>query len=134
MFMNVVREAPNLSNATTTNEYGNIQLGPNMWPLIQLIDFSADGNIDIVYNRAGADEVVNLVYTDGAEGLSFDKDVYGLKHEVGVTLTDWNLNIDPTDKTVGPLVHYQPTQHYSINYLMRMVQQTPQVLQVLTDV
>jgi hypothetical protein len=98
MIMNVVREAPNLSNATTINEYGNIKLGPNMWPLIQLIDFSVDGNIDIVYNRAGADEVVNLIYTDGAEGLSFDKDVYGLKHEVGVTLTDWNLNIDPTDE------------------------------------
>ena len=96
--MNVVREAPNLSNATTTNEYGNIKLGANLWPMIQMIDFSVDGNIDIVYNRAGADEVVNLVYTNGAEGLSFDKEIYGLKHEVGVTLTDWNLNIDPTDE------------------------------------
>jgi hypothetical protein len=98
--MNVVREAPALSNGTTTNEYGNIQLGANMWPFIQVLDFSTDGNIDIVYNRAGADETVTLVYTDGAEGLSFDKDIYGLKHEVGVTLTDWNLNIDPTDEDV----------------------------------
>ena len=98
MMMNVVREAPALSNQTTANEYGNIQLGANLWPLIQMLDFSSDGNIDIVYNRAGADETVTLIYSDGAEGLSFDKDVYGLKHEVGMTLTDWNMNIDPTDE------------------------------------
>ena len=97
---NVVREAPALSNQTTANEYGNIRLGANAWPLIQVIDFSSDGNIDIVYNRAGADETVTLIYTDGADGLTFDKDIYGLKHEVGVTLTDWNLNIDPTDEDV----------------------------------
>ena len=96
--MNVIREPPALSNGTTSNEYGNIQLGANMWPLIQVLDFTSDGNIDIVYNRAGADETVSLVYTDGADGLSFDKDVYGLGHEVGMTVTDWNLNIDPTDE------------------------------------
>jgi hypothetical protein len=96
--MNVVREAPALSNGTTSNEYGNIQLGANAWPLVQVLDFTSDGNIDIVYNRAGADETVSLIYTDGAEGLSFDKDVYGLGHEVGMTVTDWNLNIDPTDE------------------------------------
>ena len=77
--MNVLREAPALSNQTTANEYGNIRLGANAWPMIQILDFSGDGNIDIVYNRAGADETVSLIYTDGAEGLSFDKDVYGLK-------------------------------------------------------
>ena len=30
--------------------------------------------------------------------MTFDKDIYGLKHEVGLTITDWNLNIDPTDE------------------------------------
>jgi len=97
---NVVREAPALSNQTAANEYGNIRLGANAWPLVQLIDFTSDGNIDIVYNRAGADETVNLTYTDCLDrcDLSFDKEVYGLQHEVGVTLTDWNLNIDPTDE------------------------------------
>jgi len=96
--MNVVREAPALSNQTTANEYGNIRLGANLWPMVQILDFSGDGNIDIVYNRAGADETVSLIYTDGADGLSFDKDVYGLQHEVGITITDWNLNLDPTDE------------------------------------
>ena len=98
LMMNVVREAPALSNQTTANEYGNIRLGANLWPMVQILDFSGDGSIDIVYNRAGADETVSLIYTDGADGLSFDKDVYGLKHEVGMTVTDWNLNIDPTDE------------------------------------
>jgi len=98
MLMNVVREAPALSNGTTVNEYGNIRLGANMWPMIQILDFTGDGNVDIVYNRAGADETVTLVYTDGAEGITFDKDLYGLKHEVGMTLNAWNANIDPTDE------------------------------------
>jgi len=96
--MNVVREAPALSNGTTANEYGNIKLSSQAWPLIQILDFTGDGNVDIVYNRAGADETVSLVYTDGAEGISFDKDIYGLKHEVGMTLDAWNANIDPTDE------------------------------------
>ena len=68
--------------------------------MIQILDFSGDGNVDIVYNRAGADETVSLVFTDGADGLSFDKDIYGLKHEVGMTLDAWNANIDPTDEDV----------------------------------
>ena len=33
---NVVREARALSNGTTTDYYGNIALGPNLWPFIQL--------------------------------------------------------------------------------------------------
>jgi hypothetical protein len=37
---NVVREARALSNGTTTDYYGNIALGPNMWPFIQLYDFT----------------------------------------------------------------------------------------------
>ena len=86
LLMNVVRESPALSNQTTAYEYGNIRLGANAWPMIQMLDFTGDGMIDIVYNRAGADETVSLVYTDSADGLSFDKDVYGLEHEVGCLL------------------------------------------------
>jgi hypothetical protein len=100
LVMNLVREPPALSNQTTANEYGNIRLGPNLWPMIQMLDFSVDGTIEIVYNRAGADETVTLDFTDSADGLSFDKDVYGLEHKVGVTLTNWNLNYDPTDEDV----------------------------------
>ena len=49
---NVVREATALSNATSSARYGNIQLGPNLWPMVQLFDFSSDAFVDITYNRA----------------------------------------------------------------------------------
>ena len=88
--MNVVREARALSNGTTTDYYGNIALGPNLWPFIQLYDFTRYQSYDLVYERGGADETISLTYdrpgaTNGG-GLSFDKEHYGLNHEVGVTL------------------------------------------------
>ena len=45
---NVVREARALSNGTTTDYYGNIALGPNMWPFIQLYDFTRYQTYDLV--------------------------------------------------------------------------------------
>ncbi|AJA93080.1 hypothetical protein T478_1299 [Candidatus Nitrosopelagicus brevis] len=51
---NVVREARALSNGTTTDYYGNIALGPNMWPFIQLYDFTRYQSYDLVYERGGA--------------------------------------------------------------------------------
>jgi hypothetical protein len=103
---NVVREARALSNGTG-DYYGNIGLGPNFWPLIQLYDFTRYQSYDLVYERGGADETIALTYdrpagydADGnkIKGLVFDKDFYGLKHEVGVTLYNNELNIDPTDE------------------------------------
>ena len=38
---NVVREARALSNGTSSDFYGNIALGPNLWPFIQLYDFTS---------------------------------------------------------------------------------------------
>jgi hypothetical protein len=99
---NVVREARALSNGTTTDYYGNIALGPNLWPFIQLYDFTRYQTYDLVYEKGGADETIALTYdrpgaTNGG-GLSFDKDHYGLNHEVGVTLGNNEFNIDPTDE------------------------------------
>ena len=104
---NVVREARALSNGTTTDYYGNIALGPNLWPFIQLYDFTRYQSYDLVYERGGADETISLTYdrpagydTEGnkIKGLVFDKDHYGLNHEIGVTLYNNELNIDPTDE------------------------------------
>ncbi|MDC0171015.1 hypothetical protein OAJ04_04480, partial [Candidatus Nitrosopelagicus sp.] len=121
---NVVREARALSNGTTTDYYGNIALGPNLWPFIQVYDFTRYQSYDLVYERGGADETISLTYdrpagydTDGnkIKGLVFDKDHYGLNHEIGVTLYNNELNIDPTDEdswTFGTLptnatIYYQ---------------------------
>ena len=96
---NVVREARALSNGTTTDFYGNIALGPNLWPFIQVYDFSRYVTYDLVYEKGGADEVVALTFDrPSGQGLSFDKPQYGLLHEVGITLTNGELNIDPTDE------------------------------------
>ena len=99
---NVVREARALSNGTTTDFYGNIALGPNLWPFIQLYDFTRYQTYDLVYERGGADETISLTYdrpgaTNGG-GISFDKDHYGLGHEVGVTIGNNEFNLDPTDE------------------------------------
>ena len=99
---NVVREARSLSNGTTTDYYGNIALGPNLWPFIQLYDFTRYQTYDLVYERGGNDETIALSFdrpgaTNGG-GLSFDKDHYGLTHEIGVTIGNNEMNIDPTDE------------------------------------
>ena len=110
---NVVREARALSNGTTTDYYGNIALGPNLWPFIQVYDFTRYQTYDLVYERGGADETISLTYdrpkgfdTEGnkIKGLVFDKDHYGLNHEVGVTLYNNELNLDPTDEDLS-LIH-----------------------------
>ena len=95
---NVVREARALSNGTS-DYYGNIGLGPNLWPFIQYYDFTRYTSYDLVYERGGADESIDLLFDrPGGQGLTFDRDVYGLLHEVGVTITNNELNIDPTDE------------------------------------
>jgi hypothetical protein len=97
---NVVREARALSNGTTTDFYGNIALGPNLWPLVQLYDFTGEQNVNIVYEKGGADESVTLLFdtTDGTSTVTFDRENYGLLHEVGLEIEDFQWNIDPTDE------------------------------------
>ena len=97
---NVVREARALSNGTTTDFYGNIALGPNLWPLIQLYDFTGEQKVDIVYAKGGADESVQLIFdlTNGSSEVTLDRDTYGLLHEVGLQIEDAQWNIDPTDE------------------------------------
>jgi hypothetical protein len=99
---NVVREARALSNGTTTDFYGNIALGPNLWPLIQIYDFSDEQTVDIVYEKGGADETVQLTFdtTDGTASAVVDRDHWGLGHEINLTITDVQYNIDPTDEDV----------------------------------
>ena len=48
--------------------------------------------------RGGADETITLTYDRPGSSLSFDKEHYGLTHEVGVTITNNEFNIDPTDE------------------------------------
>ena len=72
-----------------------------------MYDFTRYQSYDLVYERGGADETIALTYdrpagydADGnkIKGLVFDKDHYGLNHEIGVTLYNNELNLDPTDE------------------------------------
>ena len=72
-----------------------------------MYDFTRYQTYDLVYVRGGADETISLTYdrpkgfdTEGNQikGLVFDKEHYGLKHEIGVTLYNNELNLDPTDE------------------------------------
>ena len=94
---NVVREARALSNGTTTDFYGNIALGPNLWPLVQLYDFTGSMPVNIVYEKGGTDESVELMFdtTDGTSVVTLDRDHYGLLHEVGLTIEDFSMEHRP---------------------------------------
>ena len=84
--INVVREYKALSNVTSAHGYGNISLSPAFWPMIQLFDFTDDQVVDIDYNKGGGTESVDLIFIDNAIGVVLDKEVYGLGHEVGLSL------------------------------------------------
>ena len=85
---NVVREARSLANGTSTDFYGNIALGPNMWPFIQLYDFTRYQSYDLVYERGGADETISLTYDRPA---GYDTDGNKIKGLVSVSYTHLTL-------------------------------------------
>jgi hypothetical protein len=115
----VVREPRELANGTTTGNFGNINLGPNMWPLVQTFDFTVDAEHQVTYARGSGDENVTMCYCDPKEVETFDRTddlgrhTYGLKHEIGITIQDFKLNVDPTDEdswtfdTKGKQAYYQ---------------------------
>lgn len=101
---NVVRNA-NSINQNPSVLSGQIGLDPNAWPVIQLFSFD---DVTIIYNRAGGMQKVNLNYDDIPNiTLSLDRDSYPNSAEVFVTVSDFQLNQDPTDNdswtfNIGP--------------------------------
>ena len=85
---------------TTTSPNGYMQ---NEWPIIQLYDFTI-GTFDVVYEQAGADEVVSLNFNssdlDDFAGLELDRNSASAESEIHLTITDNQLNIDPTAKDI----------------------------------
>lgn len=91
---NVVRNAKSIN--TNSNMTGQIGLNRNAWPLIQLFSFSG---VTLEYNPAGPSQKVSLEY-DEIQNISFsiDRDLYPKNAEVFLTVNDFQLNQDPTDK------------------------------------
>jgi len=114
----VIRNAPVMSawNGTTTtlgadprtsqinSSQGQIGIiDDDAWPFIQLYDFTI-GDFNVVYEQAGADEVVTLDYNsadlDDFASLVLDRNSAPQGAEVHLVITDNQLNIDPTAEDI----------------------------------
>ena len=94
--------------AVTGNEYMGEALavalgGTNEWPLIQTYDLTIE-DFEVIFEKAGADEVVELSYNnddlDDYASLEFDRASASQESHVHLTITDNQLNIDPTAEDV----------------------------------
>ena len=99
--MNVVRQAKAMNPGNSIVKLGQIGLvSQDLWPFIQLYDFSKGGNIEIQYNRGGGPQKTTLTF-DTAEKLvkhELDRSTYPRSSDVNLKITDLTLNIDPTDE------------------------------------
>jgi len=89
-----------LQNATV-GQIGIVDI--NAWSVIQLYDFTI-GEFNVVYEQAGADEVVSLDYDsadlDDYASLTLDRNSASQGSEVHLVITDNQLNIDPTAEDI----------------------------------
>ncbi len=91
---NVVRKAKSIN--TNSPLIGQIGLDQDAWPLIQLYSFD---DVSIKYNPGGGVQQVDLEYDDIPNiSLEIDRDDYPQNSEVFVTVSDIQLNQDPTDE------------------------------------
>jgi len=99
--MHVVRENKTLNPLdTATIKPGQIDVGANVWPFIQLYDLVPTGDVVVQYNRGGGVQSTTLTFdtVDQFAGLDLDRTKYPLKSQIMLTMTDLQLNIDPTDE------------------------------------
>ena len=98
--MNVIRENKGVNPPKAGVESGQINVNPNIWPFIQLFNFNPTGNVVVQYNRAGGVQGTTLTFdtVETFAGLEADRTVYPRSAQVHLTMTDVQLNIDPTDE------------------------------------
>ena len=99
--LNVLRSAKTLN---TAQDIGNTDLIlENHWPFIQTFSFADDADVDVVYSGGGASQNINLTYDadmDDFADYSLDRTSYPHGADVHLTISDNQLNIDPTDEDV----------------------------------
>ena len=96
---NVVRRAPSLSGASSAAP-GQIGISPDVWPVVQL--YSLGGTVKVEYRGSGGGtERAELVYDEIPNAaMHLDRGRYPAGAEVYVSITDAQLNQDPTDRDV----------------------------------
>ena len=101
----VIRTPKAINTADSTNERPNLgSIGltdANQWPFIQVYDFDDESDIVVEYEKGGDDQSVTLYYdsdpTDYGVGLELGRDRYPLNGGVIMTMTDFAMDVDPTD-------------------------------------
>ncbi|MDC0154337.1 hypothetical protein OAJ02_06395, partial [Nitrosopumilus sp.] len=88
------------------------------WPFIQTFDFTI-GEFDVRLEQAGADEVVSLDYDnadlDDYAGIELDRTSASQGSEVHLTITDNQLNIDPTSEDIVTFLVTSGSESVSFN-------------------
>jgi hypothetical protein len=110
----VPKNFPVLSNYNNTvnndhenrNQYfsvGQIGITTAEWPIIQTYDLTIE-NFDVVFEQAGADEVVSLNFDsadlDDYASLVLDRNSASQESDIHLVITDNQLNIDPTAEDI----------------------------------
>ena len=75
-------------------------MDPQIWPVIQLFDLTANSSPEITM-RIGATErsvVLNFDTAEDVVSLTLDRETYPQSAQVGFTIMDPTLNVDPTDE------------------------------------
>ena len=99
--MNVVRQAKAVNQGNSNVGMGQIGLASkDLWPFVQLYDFSKGGNIVVQYNRGGGPQQATLVFdtVEKSVNLSLDRTSYPRSSDINILVSDLNLNIDPTSE------------------------------------
>jgi len=96
---NMVREAKSV-NINVLVAPGQIDIDPTYYPVIQLYDLNPTGSVIIKYNKGGGAQSVTLTFdtVDHFAGLELDRTKYTIRSQVHATITDIQLNMDPTDE------------------------------------
>ena len=94
----VVRESKNPNEIVKSP--GQINIDPNLWPIIQLYDLNPTGNVIVQYNKGGSTQSATLTFdtVDNLVQVMLDDTLYLPNQDVRLTIMDAILNIDPTDE------------------------------------
>ena len=99
--MNVLRGVKAVNPGNSNVGLGQIGLSSqDLWPFVQLYDFSKGGNIVVQYNRGGGPQqsIMTFDTVEKFVGMNLDRLSYPRSSDVGILISDLNLNIDPTSE------------------------------------
>ncbi len=98
---NVIRENKTINKdnhgGTDNGQIGWADFG---WPVIQAYDLNPTGSVVVSYNKGGGTQSTTLTFdtVDQFADLEADRSVFPTGAQVHLTMTDVQLNIDPTDE------------------------------------